>query len=391
MRKKSCCDKDRSFDVAPTETKFLKFLRIFGKCVWLALNLVCAAAMIVSAYNGYISPMAHGGYWGVAGLAFPIALFSVVLFLFIDFFVWRKSVFVPLITLLVCVGPTLNYFPLHIFNGKASDGAKTLKVMTYNVYNFWDLHIEDDIDSPHNRTLYSVIESGADIVCLQETEVFGPIRGNKIQSEDMAKLNEVYPYIIRSGHFVAFLSKYPVDPIHLDYKATQLGGDIGAYRVHIDDETDITFFNLHLQSLGLTSEDFEIYKEMTSGKVNETEIKDMKSEVFAKIAKANVERGQQVQKLKRYIEHYGGPNVVVCGDFNDVANCYSIRQLEGLGLREVYPQVGFGPIVTYNARQLYFGIDHILYRGDLRPLWLKRGHVNSSDHYPLIAEFEIGR
>jgi len=40
---------------------------------------------------------------------------------------------------------------------------------------------------------------------------------------------------------------------------------------------------------------------------------------------------------------------------------------------------------------MYFGIDHILYRGDLHPLSMHRGGLRSSDHYPLIATFYVDK
>ncbi|MDE6278185.1 MAG: endonuclease/exonuclease/phosphatase family protein [Muribaculaceae bacterium] len=358
--------------------------------ILLVCDTLAAALLCLGAYNGYINPASHGGYWGIVGLGFPLILAATALLLLLQLIIWRKGAIIPAAAMLVCAGPILNYFPLNIIHPKAAKDARLLKVMTYNVYSFKDIHPEQDPDATRNRTMNTIIESGADIVCLQETEAFGAHRDRNISPEDMTLLSKIYPVIVRTDTYLVLLSKYPVDEIRLDQRRKEFGGDIAAYRVNIDDTTAITFFNLHLQSLGLTAHDKNIYRDLTDGKARKkSELKEIKNSLLAKVAAANVARAEQADKIARYIELFGGPNVIVCGDFNDAVGSYTIRRLARLKLREVYPEVGFGPIVTYNARRFYFGIDHILWRGNLRPLSLEKGTIPSSDHFPLTAVFEI--
>ena len=37
----------------------------------------------------------------------------------------------------------------------------------------------------------------------------------------------------------------------------------------------------------------------------------------------------------------------------------------------------------------YFHIDQILYKGDLKALSVRKGKIKTSDHYPLLSEFEF--
>ena len=85
----------------------------------------------------------------------------------------------------------------------------------------------------------------------------------------------------------------------------------------------------------------------------------------------------------QWLRLYGGPDVIICGDFNDVPGCHAIRTFADAGFHSVYPSIGFGPMITYNARHLYFCIDHVLYRGALTPLYISKGTLKTSDHYPL--------
>lgn len=365
--------------------KFILFLR------WLVMiiTVLCGAGLVAASYGGYINPVPDHGMWGVVGLCMPFFLAGMLLLLILQLLVWRRGAIVPGVFLLVCAGPILNYCPLHIFTPKAAPEAKTFKVMTYNVLGLNETHPKDSIGCPRNRSLNAVIESGADLVCLQESPSLKARPDKKVNPEDLLTLNRLYPYILRSNENVILLSKYPVEDLHINYQRSETGADIAGYRVNIDG-LNITVFNVHLQSIGLDENDFDVYNELSHAKKQVLDdLHEVRYQLWSKVSYANVVRGMQAQKLSHYIERLGGPNVLVCGDFNDVANCYAIRELEGAGLREVYPAVGFGPIITYNARRFFFGIDHILWRGRMKPLSLKKEKINSSDHYPLIAEFEI--
>jgi endonuclease/exonuclease/phosphatase (EEP) superfamily protein YafD len=107
-----------------------------------------------------------------------------------------------------------------------------------------------------------------------------------------------------------------------------------------------------------------------------------------KLAAANLVRTEQVDTLIAGIHSIGGPNVIVCGDFNDVPGCTSLRNLTSIsGLKQVYPEVCCGPTYTFNTNRFYFRIDHVLYRGDLKPVEMVRGDIRCSDHYPLLTTF----
>ena len=60
-------------------------------------------------------------------------------------------------------------------------------------------------------------------------------------------------------------------------------------------------------------------------------------------------------------------------------------------LNDAYSETNFGPTFTYNKHLFLFHIDQILYKGDLKALKVERGSIDTSDHYPLLAEFELTR
>ena len=78
---------------------------------------------------------------------------------------------------------------------------------------------------------------------------------------------------------------------------------------------------------------------------------------------------------------------MVCGDFNDVVDSWAYSVIAGDDMKDAYLEAGCGPLATYNAHNLYFNIDHILYRGKLKAVNFGKGNLKSSDHYPIFSYF----
>lgn len=381
-------DKKKPTGTAP-EKRRSGVARFFRGAV-LALDALVVAALVFTAYSGNISPLKHGGAWGILPLCFPLCLW-LTLFIFAVHLLWnRHGLIITGLGLLLCAGPILNYSPLHFTTSKVPADAESFTFLTYNVHQFLTPHTQYNSDTLSNTTLDYIINSGADIVCLQEATHLGAVRRGYLSKTQVEKLHAIYPHIHVDGTELAFLSKYPVEPIHLDTNNENMeGGIVACYRVSLPSGKIVNFFNVHLQSFLLDADDREIYLGLT--RLKSEKFDDVKEHLLSKVSRAAVARARQVQQLLRYIRLYGGPDVIISGDFNDVPGCYSLRTLESAGFRSAYPDVGLGPLVTYNDQRLYFCIDHTLYRGALKPVSMKKGTLRSSDHYPLTTRFYIGK
>ena len=183
------------------------------------------------------------------------------------------------------------------------------------------------------------------------------------------------------------MSKFPVTPVHLDVSSQERGNfcDAAAYVVDVEGRR-LALFNVHMQSYSLTANDKAAYRDLTRLRPDE-DIHELRNTLLYKLEVAAMRRSKQAHTLARYIEYYGGENVVLCGDFNDVPGCYTLRTLADTGMREVWPEVAFGPTWTYNANRFFFRIDHLMWRGAFRPVDIRRPHVPYSDHYPLVTTF----
>ncbi len=362
----------------------------FLRAAALTVDIVAVAALCLTAYAGMVSPLKHGGIWGVFPLAFPVCLLAVTLMAVAQLFWHRRGAVICFLGMLLCAGPILTYCPLNFVKHKVPEGAETFTFMTYNAHNFVPPGVAATATLPpgDNPQLDYILNLDADIVCLQEALPLVVKSGKVLSLQQIESLHKKYPYICVSTQDLAVLSKFPIEPIHLDANRKNFpGGQVRCYRVSLPSGRLVTLFDVHLHSMQLKDNDLQTYKNLTELKGED--IGSLKSHILSKISAAAVGRARQVQQLLRYIRLYGGPDAIISGDFNDVPGCYAIRTLEDVGFRSVYPDCGLGPMITSNNDRLYFCIDHTLYRGALRPVSMKKGHTKASDHYPLTTTFYI--
>ena len=284
--------------------------------------------------------------------------------------------------MIFAAGPLLTLCPLHVFTPSVPKDSEPLSLLTYNVHNF-DFRGESSAEEISSY----ILEQNADVVFLQEC---GDVMWKNIPKAKRDSLHKMYPYVFHGGYAQTTLSKNPLSPIHINLNRSTFGGggDLALYRLTMEDGRLVTLFNVHMASYNLTQADRDLYRDLTKMKPEDpTEIKD---QLLSKLAASARDRAREARQLTRYVRLYGGPNVIIAGDFNDVPGCYSIRMLENeAGFEDVYPKVGFGPMITFYANRFYFCIDHVLSRGALKPISLKKGTLKASDHYPLTVKFAL--
>ena len=195
-------------------------------------------------------------------------------------------------------------------------------------------------------------------------------------------IHTLYPYRIPTTHGMNFLSKYPAtllfDTVYSESSA------IAIYQVKIEGHT-VTVVNQHMESIGLTQTDKELYHEITAHP-NTDRLDEIKKHLLSKLMNAAEIRNRQADLTAEKIQNIPG-NIIVCGDFNDSPLSYSVRKFHSMGFRDAYNELGLGPGITYHANRFWFRIDHILYKGNMEARWLVRQRHKSSDHYPLVTRF----
>ena len=353
------------------------------RSLWTLLNIACGLCTLLAGYGGYINPDKFA-LAQLANMTFPGWIVLTLILLAVNLFIRKKLAWLSVIVLVACIGPILTISPLNFTSRSLSpdDESRTFTLLTYNVYNFRD----NQGVNPEwgNRTLSYILSTDADIVCLQESSNLNGV-GKKAQRDS---INSRYPYRLysnRSGEVL--LSKYhatEVDTPQPDWGS----GSFCAYEVEVEGH-EVTVVNCHLQSIGLTDDDKELYRELTDKELrnpSRSELSKVKNGIVTKLLAAFRIRAQQARYIKEFLATRKG-NVILVGDFNDVPGSYAYRTIKSDGLKDAYSECAFGPTVTYNDNRFYFRIDQMLYRGDLEAVRIKRGDLRSSDHYPLFATF----
>ncbi|WP_290382022.1 endonuclease/exonuclease/phosphatase family protein [uncultured Muribaculum sp.] len=353
------------------------------RSLWTLLNIVCGLCTLLAGYGGYINPDKFA-LAQLANMTFPGWIVLTLILLAVNLFIRKKLAWLSVAVLVACIGPILTISPRNFTSRSLSpdDESRTFTLLTYNVYNFRD----NQGVNPEwgNRTLSYILSTDADIVCLQESSNLNGV-GKKAQRDS---INSRYPYRLysnRSGEVL--LSKYHATEI--DTPQPDWGsGSFCAYDVEVEGH-EVTVVNCHLQSIGLTDDDKELYRELTDKELrnpSRSELSKVKNGIVTKLLAAFRIRAQQARYIKEFLATRKG-NVILVGDFNDVPGSYAYRTIKSDGLKDAYSECAFGPTVTYNDNRFYFRIDQMLYRGDLEAVRIKRGDLRSSDHYPLLATF----
>lgn len=356
-------------------------LRRLLRAAMTAFCIAVALCLIVTGYAGYISPLTHNSLWGVLPLLFPIVFWVCVVTGIIGLFVFRRATYIMTAAMIICLGAVLDYCPVHFTSPEVAPDTETFTLQSYNC---WGMKLRDGNHRGYNPQVSEIIATNADIVCLQEGYGLYINSRHDVTAAQMDTIHRLYPHISFGGCDGAqvLLSKYEIEPIHLDVtKKTFPDGDLAAYRVTLPSGRRITLFNVHLQSMHIKSDDVK------TDSINPGDIR----KVTNKLRNAAKGRARECNKIVQWIRQYGGPDVIVCGDFNDVQGCYTLHTLEDYGFKSAYTSTGLGPMITYNANRLYFRIDHVMYRGDLKALKMTKSDVKYSDHYPVCVEFAVTR
>lgn len=369
--------------------RILKFFLI-AACVIIALLTLMAA------YGGIVNPD-KTAIPAIMAMTFPFwallcGVMAVILLLFRS-----RTAFIPAAALLLSAGPINSLCPLNIFKPKATEEEKATEfsLLSYNIYGFSDFlnpdtttnrplsYYKDRMAQGHlNPQATYMIQSGADILCIQERSVSTPYPRYYISKSQCDSIDSIYPN--QTGYLESILTAFPMKKIKLRQPPESWAEFTGAeLDVH---GNKLLVINVHLQSIGLNSDDKVLYEELTNGEKVE-DIGAVKHQLLGKLNHAFKRRAMQARLLREQIDSLNYENVIVSGDFNDIPDCYAMRVISGDDFRSAFAECARGPMITYHANRFYFHIDHVLYRGRLKPISFTRGNIPNSDHYPVEVHF----
>lgn len=343
-------------------------------------NVMAAILLLSCGLSSTLSPAEHPRL-ALFCLGFPLLLVVNVAFVFFWLIFQAKKVWIALAGLLCSGSYISSYCPLNI-PSKAPEGA--LKLLTYNTKSFGNSKIDEN---GHNAVLDYLLQSGADIICLQEA-----LPGYDLKIKDIDKqLSENGYYGIdfdkadSDGELRGdqrIYSKLPILSAESVVGASA-GNGVLAARLLYDNDT-ILLLNNHLESYRLTMEDKQHYKEILKEPEGEKTEENSKA-LLNKMTNVSKLRGPQVDSVLQYIKASGAEAVISCGDFNDSPVSYPCHKLSEC-LKDAYKESGNGLGFSYVDKGFYFRIDHIF----VSDYWQTYDtHIDktitASDHYPMIT------
>lgn len=345
------------------------------------LTLVLYLLTILSAYGGYVPPR----LWALPSLM--VLVFPYLLSLsMLTALIWllRRKIFMAIggAVAVIVSWPVATAFPVAF---SSTPKEPSFSIMTYNVFQYLDyINPENKGASP---TLSYILNSNADIVCLQEST---PLKSTQPEiQQQMDSLQALYPYIVdkapakhtMDNHSFLLLSKYPAKYCTIPWWLTP---DCTLYQVQLPG-MPLYVLNVHLTSYQLSADERSVVSDIGHLRASRNDLKRDKS-LYHKLLAAFPTRQEVATNIRHIIDSVQGP-MIVCGDFNDVPGSYTYRTVRGKDLDDAAVKTVFGPMITYNAHGLWFHIDQILYRGNITPHKVTRGSLRSSDHYPVEAVF----
>ena len=235
---------------------------------------------------------------------------------------------------------------------------------------------------PHNDVIHYLQQQDADIVCLQEVDVYK--RNKYLTLPEFREAMKKYPYSyydfkIHNGLHqfgIVVFSKYPlINKNTIQYTSR---GNISNYCDVVVGKDTLRLFNNHLESNNLVAEDLPDSLATESFKNSAHRISD-------KLGSARALRNEQARIVREQINKSPYP-VIVAGDFNSIPLSYTYLKIRGCNLRDCFLETSVGRWgATLYKRYLAIRIDYILCSKSLHPADTRIDHVRYSDHYPMTA------
>ena len=358
-------------------------MKLFGKLFaypLLAVNVVVALLLLFSCYGSLLAPIGKWPFASLSGLAFPFLYLFNFMFLVLWLLIWKKGALLPLATILICLIPTLRYFPLHLSKSRTAKEP----YITIISYNTEDFGTDDNKDlTLNNPVLNYIVDLDADIAFLQEArrDMVKKIANDK-------KITSVYPYVgVSTGTTnVAYLSKFPVvSQESINFENT---GNGSLYLKILIGSDTMAVYNCHLQSNKLKDTEISEYQRFILNPTDSTHYKASKK-VVKNLLESTSQRAGQARMISDRARKETAKYLIVCGDFNDTPLSYSHRVFNRF-MNDTYARSGAGMGITYHEHRLYYRIDHIFCSKNITPLhtWIDRTQKDS-DHYPVISRIRL--
>ena len=236
-----------------------------------------------------------------------------------------------------------------------------------------------------NEVLRFLAQQDADVVCLQEVDVYKDAHFLTLQ-EVKQVLGAKYPYSYldfavydkRHQFGTMIWSRYPLINKHTIHYQTR-GNMSNCCDVVVETDT-IRLFNNHLESYYFTPEDLADVDTLR----NYQGLRESARRVEEKWKRATPLRNAQARTVHDEVKQSPYPAIVV-GDFNAIPLSYTYMILS-IGMHDAFAETSwFRWGATCEKRGIGMRIDYILCSDPILPVQCSIGQTKASDHRPVIA------
>lgn len=358
----------------------------FWSGILLLINLFVLFLLGAGFMAAYIPPDKNWMF-AFAGLLFPYFVLINLFFVFIWMFLWRKLFLLSLVALLICWNRLTSYIQFGSKDETEINVERTLNVVSYNVQIFDLYNWKKNRISEKGQDIITLFRNNQpDILCLQEYHA-----GKKgfVDIEDSIKLRTGLKYsqvafVKNRGrnmpYGIATFSKWPV----INRKVVDFDGNPANFCIYsdivINDDT-VRLFNLHLESIQLSNEDYLYVSELPKKTDTQEIFSENSKKILRKFKRAYIKRAPQARQVADLISKSPYP-VILCGDLNDTPSSYTYHQLSQ-NLLDAFKESGEGIGMTYAGSLPSFRIDYIMHDDSFESVGYKTIKINLSDHYPI--------
>lgn len=343
------------------------------------LSATAVLSMFIILVGRFVSPEKMW-YFSLLGLVAPMVYITVVLSLFywIIRWKWRPATVTGAFVLLGLFHVPL-YYKLDFTKqyGEQKYDRNNIKVLTFNVHNFYDENGKSTVDS-----VFRFVQSlNPDIVCFQEYALDVPSR--KQQDEKFRAYNFGSSKLPATSATMECMTKHRIIGAA---RMEDLGGTGVCITTDmvINDDT-VRVFNLHLQTTSINSQDKDYISqgEFISDSTRETRF----IQIARSLRRNNALRAHQVDMIHEEVANSPYP-VILCGDFNDIPASYTYRKV-AKGLDDSFSRQGHLFAHTFRGFFNMLRIDYILLSPELETVSYEVVPTgNISDHYPVTVRLK---
>lgn len=345
----------------------------------LVLNFLAVLVLLLATSAQWINPQRT---WLPAflGLGFPIVVLINLSFVLFWIIARKRWWMVSAIAVLLLLVAGTRYFAFRPFATNNLDEG--YRILSFNVQNF-DLYNWSHNTESRDSIIALIKRQSPDIVCFQEfyqeddgfltAEQLG--RDLQLPHHHFAK---TFSLLGKDHWGLATFSRYPIHDVEFTaFEGTKLNGMLRT-DITLDSGT-VRVFNVHLQSIRFSNDEFENLDKDYAGSSRR---------IAGKIRYGFRKRADQSILVADAVDASPHP-VIVCGDFNDTPVSFTYRTVSS-GLQDAFMKKGVGIGKTYAGSLPGLRIDYILMSRSLKINGVKRLRKKLSDHYPVIASFSLG-